>query len=196
MDRRALSADPLPRRRSPRRNSHRRRETMKMKSTLAVLAAFAVSAHMAQAEVSTDGIAADLQANGFTSIEIKVGPTQVKAEGYNPDGTKIEVVYDRETGKIQKQETYRTRAGEDMTQGVSVRQQSEDFYDGSEDDHNGSDDQGMDDSSDGDHTMSDSDHGSDDHGSDDGGSDDSGSDDGGSHDSGSDDGGSHDSNDD
>ncbi|MAQ39124.1 MAG: hypothetical protein CMO21_18115 [Thioclava sp.] len=168
---------------------------MKMKSTLAALAALAVSAHMAQAEVSTDGIAADLQANGFTNVEIKVGPTQVKAEGYNPNGTKIEVVYDRATGKIQKQEMSRTRAGYDMTQGVSVRQQSEDFYDGSDDDHmddhgddhSGSDDH-MDDSHDDDHTTSDSDHGSDD-----GGSHESGSDDGGSHDSGSDGGGSHDS---
>ncbi len=174
---------------------------MKMKPTLAALAALAVSAHMAQADVSTDGIAADLQANGFTNVEIKVGPTQVKAEGYNPDGTKIEVVYDRATGKIQKQEMSRTRAGYDMTQGVSVRQQSEDFYDGSDDDHmddhgddhSGSDDDGMDhDSHDDDHTMSDSDHGSDDHGSDDSGSHESGSDDGGSHDSGSDGGGSHD----
>ncbi|OOY05129.1 PepSY domain-containing protein [Thioclava sp. F28-4] len=171
---------------------------MKMKSTLAALAALAVSAHMAQAEVSTDGIAADLQANGFTNVEIKVGPTQVKAEGYNPNGTKIEVVYDRATGKIQKQEMSRTRAGYDMTQGVSVRQQSEDFYDGSDDDHmddhgddhSGSDDH-MDDSHDDDHTTSDSDHGSDD-----GGSHESGSDDGGSHDSGSDGGGSHDSGDD
>ncbi|OOY23642.1 hypothetical protein BMI91_14315 [Thioclava sediminum] len=168
---------------------------MKMKSTLAALAALAVSAHMAQAEVSTDGIAADLQANGFTNVEIKVGPTQVKAEGYNPNGTKIEVVYDRATGKIQKQEMSRTRAGYDMTQGVSVRQQSEDFYDGSDDDHmddhgdghSGSDDH-MDDSHDDDHTTSDSDHSSDD-----GGSHESGSDDGGSHDSGSDGGGSHDS---
>jgi uncharacterized membrane protein YgcG len=167
---------------------------MKMKSTLAALAALAVSAHMAQAEVSTDGIAADLQANGFTNVEIKVGPTQVKAEGYNPNGTKIEVVYDRATGKIQKQEMSRTRAGYDMTQGVSVRQQSEDFYDGSDDDHmddhgddhSGSDDH-MDDSHDDDHTTSDSDHSSDD-----GGSHESGSDDGGSHDSGSDGGGSHD----
>ncbi|MPQ93971.1 PepSY domain-containing protein [Thioclava sp. JE_KL1] len=168
---------------------------MKMKSTLAALAALAVSAHMAQAEVSTDGIAADLQANGFTNVEIKVGPTQVKAEGYNPNGTKIEVVYDRATGKIQKQEMSRTRAGYDMTQGVSVRQQSEDFYDGSDDDHmddHGDDHSGsgdhMDDSHDDDHTTSDSDHGSDD-----GGSHESGSDDGGSHDSGSDGGGSHDS---
>lgn len=168
---------------------------MKMKSTLAALAALAVSAHMAQAEVSTDGIAADLQAHGFTNVEIKVGPTQVKAEGYNPNGTKIEVVYDRATGKIQKQEMSRTRAGYDMTQGVSVRQQSEDFYDGSDDDHmddhgddhSGSDDH-MDDSHDDDHTTSDSDHSSDD-----GGSHESGSDDGGSHDSGSDGGGSHDS---
>ncbi|QPZ91411.1 PepSY domain-containing protein [Thioclava electrotropha] len=168
---------------------------MKMKSTLVALAALAVSAHMAQAEVSTDGIAADLQANGFTNVEIKVGPTQVKAEGYNPNGTKIEVVYDRATGKIQKQEMSRTRAGYDMTQGVSVRQQSEDFYDGSDDDHmddhgddhSGSDDH-MDDSHDDDHTTSDSDHSSDD-----GGSHESGSDDGGSHDSGSDGGGSHDS---
>ncbi|PFG63512.1 hypothetical protein AXZ77_2119 [Thioclava sp. ES.031] len=177
---------------------------MKMKPTLAVFAALAVSAHMAQAEVSTQGIADNLQANGFTNIEIKVGPTQVKAEGYNPDGTKIEVIYDRTTGKIQKQETSRTRAGEDMTQGVSVREQSEDFMNAGEDDHmddqgddhSGSDDHSMDDGSDDDHTTSDSDHSSDDSGSDDSGSHDSGSDDGGSHDSGSHDSGGSDGGDD
>lgn len=147
---------------------------MNMKTPLAILAVLAAGTHFAAAEVSTQGIVDNLQANGFTGIEVTVGPGQVKAEGYNPDGTKIEVVYDRSTGKIQKQEMHRVRSGESIPQGVEMKNGSEDFTDESSDDH--------------DHMGDDS---SDDHGDDHGMS----SDDGPDHDS-SDDHDSHDSSDD
>lgn len=155
---------------------------MTMKTPLAALAILAAGAHFALAEVSTDGIAANLQQNGFTNIEIEVGPTEVKAEGYNPNGTKIEVIYDRATGQIRSQETYRARAGADMTQGVSVQTRSEDFSDDDGEDHDSMDD---DHSSDREDDHSGSDHETSDH--------DSGDHDSGDHDSGDHDTGDHDS---
>lgn len=157
---------------------------MKLFNPILALAALAASTHFASAEVSTQGIVDNLQANGFTGIEISVGPTQVKAEGYSPEGTKIEVVYDRATGEIQKQETRRMRPGETFRAGVEMDTEDDDFLDDGEDDHDMSDDDGEDDSSDddgGDHDSSDDDGG--DHDSDH----DSGGDDGGDHDSGDDD---------
>lgn len=164
---------------------------MKLFNPIAALAALAATAHFASAEVSTQGIVENLQANGFTGIEITVGPSQVKAEGYNPNGTKIEVVYDRATGKIHKQETSRLRAGETIREGVEMQNGSDDFLDDSEDDHDmsdddSSDDDGMSDDDGPDHDSSDDDS-SDHDSSDDGGSDDGASDDGGSDDGGDDD---------
>lgn len=98
---------------------------------LATAATFAGGA--AWAEVSTQSIIDGFTAQGFTSIEIKRGPTEIKVEA--SDGTtEVEVIYDRETGEVLKQETHTVREGEDMSRGVSVRDRDEDFLDDDDDD--------------------------------------------------------------
>jgi hypothetical protein len=151
-----------------------------MKTTIAIFATSLVFGQAAFAEVSTQSIIDDLSGQGFSTIEIVTGLSQVKAEARN-GSTKIEVIYDRETGQILKQEQSRVRAGEELTQGVSVRTRAENFLgdDDLNDDANDdatddmSDDEGDDDHGAGDH--GDDDHGGDDH--DDGGHDDGGDDD-------------------
>ena len=46
----------------------------------------------------------------------------------------MEVIYDRETGAVLKQEQERVRAGEDVRQGVQVRTRGDDFLSGRDDD--------------------------------------------------------------
>jgi hypothetical protein len=158
---------------------------------LAIAAAFAGGT--AGAEVSTQSIIDGFTAQGFTAIEIKRGPSQIKVEARN-GATEVEVIYDRETGAVLKQEQHQTRAGEDMHNGVSVRDRNEDFLDDDDDedddDRSGRDD---DDEDDDDHSGRDDDHDDDDHGghgSDD--DDDDGDDDHGGSGSGSDDDGDDD----
>ncbi|MFZ5962090.1 PepSY domain-containing protein [Thalassococcus sp. BH17M4-6] len=82
---------------------------------------------VAFAQSFTDKIVSDLQANGFDRIEIKVGPTQTKAEAI--DGArKIEVIYDNATGSIVKQEV-ESAAGESISPGVQIRNEDRDFVD-------------------------------------------------------------------
>ncbi|MCE5974235.1 PepSY domain-containing protein [Sinirhodobacter sp. WL0062] len=138
---------------------------MKRTFILSVAAAMFM-AGSAFAAIDTQSIIDDLTSKGFTKIEIVRGTTQVKVEAYGSVG-KIEVIYDSTTGEILKQEQERVRAGEDMTQGVSIRDREGDFLDDDEedddDDHDGHDD-------DDDH---DDDHDDDDDDSDDDDSDDS-----------------------
>ncbi|MFN0116044.1 MAG: hypothetical protein ACKVPY_15345 [Paracoccaceae bacterium] len=75
-----------------------------MKRLLITTAAALVAATMAFADAATDAIVANLQGQGFTAIEIKVGPTQIKAEAAN-GGVVREIIYDRATGAILKDET-------------------------------------------------------------------------------------------
>ena len=56
------------------------------------------------ADAFTDSIIADLGAQGYTSIEIENGPTQVKVEASNGT-TEIVLIYDRATGQVLSQET-------------------------------------------------------------------------------------------
>ena len=82
---------------------------------------------------STDQIVSDLQAQGFTRIEVKTGLTQTKVEAIR--GTeKVETVFDRATGDVIKQEVETVRAGEDTRPGVEVRSRDRDFVDGSRSD--------------------------------------------------------------
>ncbi|MDD8022219.1 MAG: hypothetical protein PHX82_03795, partial [Paracoccaceae bacterium] len=74
-----------------------------MKTTIAIFATSLVFGQAAFAEVSTQSIIDDLSGQGFSTIEIVTGLSQVKAEARN-GSTKIEVIYDRETGQILKQE--------------------------------------------------------------------------------------------
>lgn len=149
-----------------------------------VAAILALGAPALHAEVSPQSIADNLNAVGYSNVEITTGPTQVRAEGTN--GTeRIEVVYDRATGAILRQEQTRERSRTEVQAGVELHTSTQDFDTAGSDDHGmGNDDSGSDDHG----GAGNDDSGSDDHGG--AGSDDSGSDDhggAGSDDSGSDD---------
>lgn len=140
---------------------------------------------MASAGALTDQVVADLQSQGFDRIEVDEGPTQVKFEAIrSTDGVKIEVVYDSATGTIIKQEQDAVTPGTNVTPGVFIESDDEDFVDNNDD----NDDDGSDDNDD-DGSDDSNDDGSDDNG---GSSGDDNDDHGGSsdHDGGDDHGGS------
>jgi len=114
--------------------------------------------------LTSDDVISILQGQGYTSIEVKVGPTQIKAEASN--GTdKIEVIYDKETGDVLKQEIYAGEGG-DVDEGIEVDQSGKDFSgDDDDDDHDEGEDHDDDHSGKG---------GGDDHDDHDGGGDDHG----------------------
>ena len=140
---------------------------------------------MASAGALTDQVVADLQSQGFDRIEVDEGPTQVKFEAIrSTDGVKIEVVYDSTTGTIIKQEQDTVTPGTNVTPGVFIESDDNDFVDANDD----NDDDGSDDNDD-DGSDDSNDDGSDDNG---GSSGDDNDDHGGSsdHDGGDDHGGS------
>ena len=145
---------------------------MKTRLTLLV-AAFAFSGSMAFAALSTQEVIDGLSAQGYTRVEVKVGPTQTKVEAIR--GTeKLEVVYDNASGDALKTEVGTVEAGDDTAPGVSIRNRTHDFVKGGEDDGDDSaDDVNDDDDNSGD------DDGDDDHDSE-------GEHDGGEHDGGDD----------
>ena len=94
----------------------------------AALVALAMTgpAGVALADVSTDAIISDLTAQGFTRIEIRRGPNQIKVEGIR--GTQeLEVVYDRATGAILKREVGTADLFDDTRPGVLIRDRDRDF---------------------------------------------------------------------
>ncbi|NHB76146.1 PepSY domain-containing protein [Rhodobacter calidifons] len=77
---------------------------MKLRSRLlCYTAAIALSAGAAFAAIDGNRLADDYLAQGYTFVEVKVGPTQTKVEAIKGN-SKLEVVYDNETGQIIKQE--------------------------------------------------------------------------------------------
>ena len=162
---------------------------MKCIAYLAATVAF-LAASSAQAAVDPETLGREWWSQGFTGIEVTVGRSQVKVEGIR-DGQKVEVIYDAATGAELKRETGVAEAGDDIHNGISIRQRNRDFVRADrhddDDDHGGSsdDDSGDDDSGSG--------HDDDNSGSG-GGNDDGNDDDHGGH--GSDDGSGHDSGDD
>ncbi|MFN7224852.1 MAG: PepSY domain-containing protein [Paracoccaceae bacterium] len=180
-----------------------------MKMTIAALAFGMVFSGQMALALTADDVVADLQAAGYTRVEVRVGPTQIKVEAIR--GTeKLETVYDAATGAVLKTQVRTVEAGTQTAPGVTVRDRNRDFVRG-EGNATGGDDNGKgrgrghDDSSD-DHGTGgtsgsghDDDDGSDDHGSSgnhDSGHDDNGSDDDSSDDDSNDDSNDHDSNDD
>jgi len=99
---------------------------MKKKLISAVIATFAGS--MVVAQSATDQIISDLTGKGFERMEIDNGIGQIKVEAIR-GAQKLEVVYDRATGNILKQEVERVRAGEDTRPGVEIRNRDRDFVD-------------------------------------------------------------------
>ena len=86
-----------------------------------MVAALVLSGSMAMAAVTTEQLVADLQAEGYTWIEVKRGPTQIKIEAVR--GTsKTETIIDAETGAILRSETEDANAAEQARIGVKVRE--------------------------------------------------------------------------
>jgi uncharacterized membrane protein YgcG len=113
-----------------------------MKRTTFISAIFALAAGMALAQDATQTAVDQFTADGFTRVEVKVGPTQTKIEAIKGD-TKVEVVIDRATGAVLKRETETVTPGENVSPGVFVDTDDDDFTDGTDD----GDDDGNDDSS-------------------------------------------------
>lgn len=99
-----------------------------MRKTLTLATAFALSSAAAQADEFTDAVLAKFQARDFDFIEIKEGPSQLKVEAIR--GTqKLEVIYDRATGAILKQEQESADADEIGRVGVEIDRGNGDFLD-------------------------------------------------------------------
>ena len=132
----------------------------------------------AHADAFTDQVVARYQDMGFTFVEVQGGPTQVKVEAIK-DSQKLEVIYDRVTGAILKQEQERADADESDRTGVQVRERDRDFLSDDDDDdddrsghHGGDDDDDDDDDDNSGPGGGDDDDDDDDDGDDHGGSDD------------------------
>ena len=65
-------------------------------------------------------------ADGYTRVEVKIGPTQAKVEAIK-DSTKTEVIYDLATGTVLKTETETVDDDDSTAPGVFVRNRSGDF---------------------------------------------------------------------
>ncbi|WP_284165052.1 PepSY domain-containing protein [Frigidibacter sp. SD6-1] len=110
-------------------------------------AAFALGTGIALAQDALDGAVADLQAQGYTRIEARHGPTQTKIEAIKGD-LKVEIVIDNTTGQVLKSETETVRPGENTAPGVFIRDRDKDFVDGSDDDDDDNSGSGDDDDDD------------------------------------------------
>ena len=101
---------------------------MKLNIALSVLA---LTAGAAMADQFTDKIVADLTSQGYQRIEIKNGISQVKVEAFK--GTnKVELIYDRNTGAILKQESETADADENTAPGLQITNRNRDFLDDDE----------------------------------------------------------------
>jgi Mg-chelatase subunit ChlI len=154
-------------------NRHMKR---KLRALGLVAAMMVFSAQMATAAITSDSVIASYQAEGYTRIEVRIGPTQMKVEAIKGN-VKVETIYDIATGTVLKTETEAVLAGENIAPGVSVRKRGQDFVDAGNSSDDDSNDDNDDDSSDDndDDSSDDSDDDNDDDSSDD--SDDDSSDD-------------------
>jgi hypothetical protein len=102
---------------------------MYTKPTLSVAAAFALWSVASHAGPFEDAVIEQYQNMGFQFIEVKEGLTQTKVEAIMPDGRKVEVIYDRSTVEILKQENERADGDEIGPTGVQFDNEGEDFLD-------------------------------------------------------------------
>jgi len=137
---------------------------MKLRSKLLTYTAvLALSAGAAFAAIDGNKLADDYLAEGYTFVEVKIGPTQTKVEAFR-NGRKVEVVYDNATGKIIKQEDEAADDDDATRTGKDVKSVKKDFEDG---DYDSDDDEDEDDDSDDDEDEDDDDDDDDDDGDDD-----------------------------
>lgn len=147
---------------------------MMIKSKLLMAgSAMLFSATMAFGAVTSDQLAAQFQADGYSYITIKTGLTQIKVEAVK-SGTLYEMVYDIETGDVIDTSTYSVGSNDQPDPGVIMRTVSRDFEDdesvsGEDDDERDDDnsDDDNDDDSDDDNDDDSDDDSDDDHGGDD-----------------------------
>lgn len=142
---------------------------MKLKTRLMMFtAASALSANMALAAINPQALADAYVAEGYTYVEIKVGPTQTKLEAVKGN-RKAEVVYDNATGDVIKQE-FENAGNYAGRTGVEIGSAGRDFEDDRDDSDDDEDDDRDDDEGDdngGDDDENDDDEGNDDNGRDD-----------------------------
>jgi hypothetical protein len=117
------------------------------KFLLSTTAALAITATASFSQSIADQVITQLQAQGYERIEITNGPTQIKVEAIR-DGMKLEVIYDAITGEILKQEVEPVDATDDLTPGVEIDSDDEDFLDDDEDDESDDDENDDDDEDD------------------------------------------------
>lgn len=153
-----------------------------MKRIALIALAILLPGSAALAAISPQDLANQFAAQGYTAIEITQGRTQTKIEASN--GTqKIEEIYDTSTGTLLKREVEAAEAGDDIRNGVRLRNRDRDFVrvvsglpssgDDSSDDDSNDDDRGH--GNDDDHADDDNPgRGSGGHGADDDGDDDHG----------------------
>jgi hypothetical protein len=112
-----------------------------MHRSITLAAAFTAWVGMAHADAFTDTVVSNLQELGYEFIEIQAGINQVKVEAIR--GTeKLEVIYDRASGSILKQENEVAEDDEVGRTGVKIRIRNRDFLD--DDEMKGDDDEGDD----------------------------------------------------
>jgi hypothetical protein len=147
--------------------------TMKLRTKLMMFtAAAALSANIAFAAINPQALADAYIKEGYTYVEVKVGPTQTKLEAVKGD-RKVEVIYDNASGKPIKTEFEDADDDYAGKSGVEIEDTDRDFTDSDDAD----DDEGEDDEVDGDDDEGDDDDESDDDESDDDDGDDDESDD-------------------
>ncbi len=118
-----------------------------MKRTLFPLTTAALlMGSVAIADTFTDSVVNNLKELGYEFIEVKRGPSQLKAEAVRGD-RKLEVVYDLSTGKIIKQETESAGDYAGRT-GVEIDVESSNFVDDNDDDDQSDDSRDDDDDDD------------------------------------------------
>lgn len=118
-----------------------------MKKTILTLAFGLLLSGQAAFALTADQLVSDLQAQGYTRTEVRVGPSQIKVEAIR--GTeKLEVIYDKTTGAVLKSEVATVRFGENTAPGVSVRDRNRDFVRLVAGTRSSDDDSGNDDSTD------------------------------------------------
>lgn len=144
---------------------------------LSYTAAIMLTTGAAFAAIDGNALADAYLADGYTFVEVKVGPTQTKVEAIK-DGIKVEVIYDNETQDVIKREEEAADAEDAGRTGKEVRVVKRDFEDdgdrkGRKDDDDEDDDDDDDDDGKG-RGGDDGDDGDDDKGDD--GDDDSGKD--------------------
>jgi hypothetical protein len=141
---------------------------------LSYTAAIMLTTGAAFAAIDGNALADAYLADGYTFVEVKVGPTQTKVEAIK-DGIKVEVIYDNETQDVIKREEEAADAEDAGRTGKEVRVVKRDFEDdgdrkGRKDDDDEDDDDDDDDDGKG-RGGDDGDDGNDDNGDDDSGKD-------------------------